>query len=204
MEVLQELKSKIEQNKHEKKMKLLNAAYNLFGTIGFDKTSIQDIVHRAGVAKGTFYLYFKNKADIRNQLISTKAEELFKQAITSIDFSILKSFEDQLIYVIDYVINKFIETDELITFIDRDLSIAFYSHEISRIFNNNALGLYGLFIQGVKNEKLPLANPDITFFMIVELIGTTVFRCITKKTPCDIQTFKPYLYKAINALLHYT
>ena len=190
MEVLQELKSKIEQNKHEKKMKLLNAAYNLFGTIGFDKTSIQDIVHRAGVAKGT--------------LISTKAEELFKQAITSIDFSILKSFEDQLIYVIDYVINKFIETDELITFIDRDLSIAFYSHEISRIFNNNALGLYGLFIQGVKNEKLPLANPAITFFMIVELIGTTVFRCITKKTPCDIQTFKPYLYKAINALLHYT
>ena len=77
MEVLQELKSKIEQNKHEKKMKLLNAAYNLFGTIGFDKTSIQDIVHRAGVAKGTFYLYFKNKEDTEINRSNSLFKKLF-------------------------------------------------------------------------------------------------------------------------------
>ena len=51
---IQEIKSKINDNKQEKERKLLNTALRLFTEKGIKKTSIQDIVHDAGIAKGTF------------------------------------------------------------------------------------------------------------------------------------------------------
>ena len=55
---IKEIKSKINDNKQEKERKLLNTALHLFSEKGIKKTSIQDIVKDAGIAKGTFYLYF--------------------------------------------------------------------------------------------------------------------------------------------------
>ena len=54
---IKEIKSKINDNKQEKERKLLNTALHLFSEKGIKKTSIQDIVKDAGIAKGTFYLY---------------------------------------------------------------------------------------------------------------------------------------------------
>ena len=49
----------------EKKNALLQTAFDLFRDKGFAKTTISDIVSDAGLAKGTFYLYFKDKYDLR-------------------------------------------------------------------------------------------------------------------------------------------
>lgn len=43
---------------------ILDAALSLFVEKGFRATKIADIANEAGVAKGTVYLYFKNKEDI--------------------------------------------------------------------------------------------------------------------------------------------
>ena len=50
-----------EENKKKKLENLLNTSFELFTSQGLTKTSISDIVEKAGVAKGTFYLYFKDK-----------------------------------------------------------------------------------------------------------------------------------------------
>ena len=71
---------KLELNKKKKKDALFNTAFELFTTKGLTKTTISDIVNQAGVAKGTFYLYFKDKYDIRNKLVSHKTGELFFRA----------------------------------------------------------------------------------------------------------------------------
>ena len=60
---------KVDENKKKKKEALFNTAYELFTTKGINATAISDIVEKAGVAKGTFYLYFKDKYDIKNKLI---------------------------------------------------------------------------------------------------------------------------------------
>ena len=44
--------------------KLLGAAKELFIQYGVSKTTISDITNRAGVGKGTFYLFYKSKGDI--------------------------------------------------------------------------------------------------------------------------------------------
>ena len=73
---------KIDNNKQMKRESLLDSAFSLFIDNGFNKTSISDIVNNAGVAKGTFYLYFKDKYDIRNHLIAHKASQVFQAAYT--------------------------------------------------------------------------------------------------------------------------
>ncbi len=71
---------KMELNKKKKKDALFRTAFELFTTKGTAKTTISDIVEKAGVAKGTFYLYFKDKYDIRNKLVAHKTGELFYMA----------------------------------------------------------------------------------------------------------------------------
>jgi AcrR family transcriptional regulator len=47
----------------------LQAATELFIGQGYRKTSVDEVAERAGVAKGTVYLYFKTKADLMVQAI---------------------------------------------------------------------------------------------------------------------------------------
>ena len=63
---------KVDINKKQKKNALLQTAFDLFRDKGFAKTTISDIVSDAGLAKGTFYLYFKDKYDLRDKLIAHK------------------------------------------------------------------------------------------------------------------------------------
>ena len=50
--------------KERKKRRILEAATELFIQQGYRKTSIDEVARRAGVAKGTVYLYFKNKTEL--------------------------------------------------------------------------------------------------------------------------------------------
>jgi len=58
-----------EAGKGSTRKALLAAAEALFGARGFYATSVSDITRRAGVAQGTFYLYFPSKVAIFAQLV---------------------------------------------------------------------------------------------------------------------------------------
>ena len=58
---------------------LIDAAAQLFVEQGVDATTIDDIVGRAGVAKGTFYRYFEGKAEILEVLGDRFCDELLRR-----------------------------------------------------------------------------------------------------------------------------
>ena len=96
---------KIESNKQQKQASLLNTAFQLFTTKGVNKTSIAEISQQAGIAKGTFYLYFKDKYDIRNKLISHESSKLFKNAAKDLkkyseNISGELAFDEQIIFML--------------------------------------------------------------------------------------------------------
>lgn len=53
-----------ERRKEEKRKLIFNTAAKVFVQNGYHKTTVKDIVDKAGVSVGTFYLYFENKEDI--------------------------------------------------------------------------------------------------------------------------------------------
>lgn len=57
--------------KIERRQELLRAAREVFSVKGYHDAKIDDIVALAGVAKGTFYLYFSDKRSIFVELVDT-------------------------------------------------------------------------------------------------------------------------------------
>lgn len=48
----------------DKRQAIVDAAMELFTTVGYETTTISDVSKKAGVAVGTVYLYFKNKQEL--------------------------------------------------------------------------------------------------------------------------------------------
>jgi AcrR family transcriptional regulator len=55
--------------KAERRQNILTAARNVFAKRGYHQSTIDDIVAEAGVARGTFYLYFEDKRAVFSDLI---------------------------------------------------------------------------------------------------------------------------------------
>ena len=55
---------------NEKKERIKTAAIDLFSSRGYHNTSVKEIVDRAGFSTGTFYLHFKSKKDLFNQVVA--------------------------------------------------------------------------------------------------------------------------------------
>src|SRR4030095_9470184 len=47
---------------------ILEAALHVFGEQGFARTRLEEVAKRAGVSKGTLYLYFKSKEDLFREM----------------------------------------------------------------------------------------------------------------------------------------
>lgn len=195
---------KVESNKKQKNTTLLQTAFELFTEKGFTKTTISDIVNRAGLAKGTFYLYFKDKYELRDILIAKKSHKLFCDALESLRKSYISNFSDQIIYIINYVIDELTKFPALLKFISKNLSWGIKSNTVFKIYNtldDNKDGLRALFIKGIEDNKINIENPDVVLFMIIELASSTCFNSILYNDPMPIEEFKPYLYKTIRDML---
>lgn len=194
--------SKIKEKKQKKENKLLDSAYKLFTEKGLNNTSIQDIVSDAGVAKGTFYLYFNDKYDLQKKLIIKKSRELFTEAVEKLDKNAISHFDDQIIFIINYVIDVLKNDTTLISFISKDLSLGIYTEGVKNIFENEKIGVQELFMKGVKEHNLKLKNKEVTLFMIIELVSSTVFTSIIKNKPLPIDEYKPFLYDIIRKMIN--
>jgi AcrR family transcriptional regulator len=58
-----------EENKRQKREALLAAGLSTMGHLGYDRASIEQIARDAGVARGTYYLYFPDKLALFRALI---------------------------------------------------------------------------------------------------------------------------------------
>ena len=57
-----------------RKNEILDAAELLFSSCGYSKTTVSAILERVGIAKGTFYYYFKSKEDVLDAIIARRGE----------------------------------------------------------------------------------------------------------------------------------
>ena len=189
---------------NEKKQRLLDTAFSLFTDKGIKNTSIQDIVDNANVAKGTFYLYFKDKYELQDILITTKSEKLFNDALNALHKNYIQNFSDQIIFIINYIIDEFKKKPLLLKFISKNLSWGIYNKSLIKIYEkgeNNETSFYNLFLKGVKENNIKLENPEVTLFMIIELVSSTCFSSILGKRPLPIDEYKPYLYDAVRQFI---
>lgn len=192
------------QETENKEERLLDTAFKLFTEKGVKDTSIQEIVDNADVGKGTFYLYFKDKYEIRDILIAKKSHKLFNEALQALRKKSISNLSDQVVFIINYVIDELKKNQILLKFISKNLSLGIYNKTVKKIYESSEKeenGIYKLFLKGIEENNIKLKNPDVTLFMIIELVSSTCFNSILYNEPLPIEEYKPYLYDTIRKLL---
>jgi len=89
--------------------KLLDAAEDLILNSGFGGTSVDRLIERAGVTKGTFFYHFESKADLAKALIdrfSARDLEIMEEAIRRAE-QLFKDPLKQVLAVVDFFEEKF-------------------------------------------------------------------------------------------------
>ena len=195
---------KAEENKRNKRLSLLNTGMELFTRQGFAKTSVSDISKKAGLAKGTFYLYFHDKYDLRDQLVARKSSEIIREAQKYVEQNPPEdsSYEGYLLAFADYILQYLSENRSLLRFITKNLSWGLFQHEIrdpseGAIFKE----IYESFVEEFRKSGNSTENLELLLFTLIELISSTATNCILYSSPVSLDEYLPYLHRAIHYLI---
>ena len=192
----------------ETKRKLISTALELIKEKGFDSINVEDITRKAGVAKGTFYTYFKRKEDIVLEISRTPFSEIADEIENMKDMEIIQKLTHYFYRFMECVETCGIHIcrqwtrdvlDPNNTPDNKDGQKWVYDVEMLKGLLNNAVS------NGELKEETPVEL--LTYIIISELYGMMVSWCMSdgKFEPlewtdkfCDFQlktVLKPYISK---------
>ena len=93
----------------ERRRQILDAATEVFAEVGYHEASINAIIEKAEIARGTFYLYFESKAAVFDSILDNAMQEL-RARISRIDVDDPQAAPPQvqlrtvLVRVLEYVV----------------------------------------------------------------------------------------------------
>ena len=193
---------KLAEKKEKKRNALLDTAFELFTVKGFSQTSITNIVQKAGVAKGTFYLYFKDKEDIRNQLISSRASLIFRDALLETNDIPIQNFEERVIAIIDHILDNFEQDHTLLVFISKHLSWGIFKNALTAAPTQDEISVYHQYTEFVNASGYRFVDEEMMIYMIIELVSGISYNTILFEQPDSLDEIKPFLYEAVRNIIH--
>jgi AcrR family transcriptional regulator len=96
---------RIVKNPEERRKEIMQTAAQFFLSQGYEETSINMIVEYLGIAKGTFYHYFKSKEEILGAILEEYLER-FAQQIRAIASSNKMNASEKLEFVLKSVLKS--------------------------------------------------------------------------------------------------
>ncbi len=190
----------VADKKTAKKVSLINAAFELFTNKGINPTAIDEVVKRAGVAKGTFYLYFKDKYDLLDQITVIKCEEVAQEVLLSeqtvfSDSSVSPS--DKVILFLDRIIERLAENRSLAILILRDMAAFRKLWEPKETESELYRTLLSLFIEGGCDEE----NAPKQMYMTFIAAASVCCDCILYQSPYTTEEIKPQIHSLVRSII---
>jgi AcrR family transcriptional regulator len=93
----------------DKRQKIMKAALDVFMRRGFEAATIDEVAVRAGIAKGTVYLYFKDKVDLYCTQLEERILDLSKglAAIATSNNPPIKKLEAMVVHNLDFIAHRY-------------------------------------------------------------------------------------------------
>lgn len=177
--------------KLEKKMKIIDTAFSLFRQYSVNETAIDDIVKAAGIARGTFYLYFKDKSDLLEQIILYKSTEymktVLKNTLTETQNSDLNFYERVKLFL-NCFIDFLIENKEVLPVMQKNISSCIKN--IPEFFSSEISDLYNSLIQKMVELGYTPEDAHITAFIVIDMTGSVCSDAILHQKPFPIEKIR--------------
>ncbi len=190
------------EKKKLKRLKLMDAGYDLFISKGINNTVIDDIVKKAGVAKGTFYLYFKDKYDLVNQITLHKSLFVIREALEQLEQHRKQEnmgFEEEILFFIDYLVEFFQNHKDMLKLIRKNFSAKLLCSD--SIPDPDLQKAVDAFTQNFMNKGETLQEAQQTLYIIIAMVGSVCCDAILEEEPYSLSQIKPTLYFLIRKLL---
>jgi AcrR family transcriptional regulator len=110
--------TKQQELSEERKNEILDAALEVFSEAGLQEASVDDVVKRAGLSKGTLYWYFKSK----DRLISALIRRFF-----TLELNKIKKLQQGKGAVRERLLRYSREVEEVVKKMPRALTLEFYA-----------------------------------------------------------------------------
>ena len=188
---------KITKKKNEKYTKILDTALGLFEKNGTHLVSIDEIVKGAGVAKGTFYLYFKDRYDLISTLIIEKASKymsLLSDEYKPRDFGDVST---SVRHYIEYISDFLQRNKTLCILIEKNLNTCV--NAVAQTKEGPIKELYEKIFSELINCGVPEAEARAKLYLYIELIVSSCCNAIIRETPYTIEELKPHLCQIIES-----
>ena len=192
----------LEAQKQAKRQALLDAAYGLFlEQGGTEKASISDIAARAGVAKGTFYLYFPGKEGIVQALCDKISDRVLHEAFDAMQKKRTDELAQNVILLVDFIVEYFKKDPLVLRVLERKFS---WPHLESKLAGGTD-PMFSAMMQDVRSSAAfaQRSEKEIFYliFSMISLCGTVCYTSIIEHRPAEIDAMKPALYEIIRKTL---
>ena len=192
---------KLLENKKIKMTKLYDAAYDLFTSKGVHATVVDEIVHRAGVAKGTFYLYCRDKYDLVNKVILKRTSAMLERtmkALTQEREERSLGFQESVVFFVDSLVQAFRNDTPFLELVFKNLSPSLFE----RLFG--CAELEDVRREFVENFTLGGGTSEAAgqrLYLIVCMVGAVCYSSLIMNMPYEFDEVRPELYRSIERIL---
>jgi len=154
-------------------------------------------------------IYYEDQADIKGQASISVTNGLVGYGMTEHNDCILKIKISGKIQIgtskvkIESSLTKE-DLKEAISIYDENHNLKSDYEKLLKIYEereDEEDSVYKLFLKGIKENHIELKNPEVTLYMIIELVSSTCFNSILYHDPLPIEEFKPYLYDTIRRMI---
>lgn len=165
-------------------------------------TAIDEVVKKAGVAKGTFYLYFRDKYDLTDQIILHKSTQLVRQVLVEVCEQGEQEGLDavgQILLLLDKLISTMAQNRPILTLLSGKLSTVYdllMADETSE-FRENAQRLTELLMQiGLTAEQ---ARKQL--YVMLNMFCSVCCNAILSGSPYSVDELRPEIQRMAQKLL---
>ena len=188
---------KITKKKNEKYTKILDTALGLFEKNGTHLVSIDEIVKGAGVAKGTFYLYFKDRYDLISTLIIEKASKYMSLLSDEYEPRNFGNVSTSVRHYIEYISDFLQKNKTLCILIEKNLNTCV--NAVAQTKEGPIKELYEKIFSELINCGVSEAEARAKLYLYIELIVSSCCNAIIRETPYTIEELKPHLCQIIES-----
>lgn len=188
------------ENKTAKRNRILESAYDLFLSNSFSSTAIDDVVKMAGVAKGTFYLYFKDKYDLLDEVIIRKSTEILRDAFAYTQKKCGGSTPDEkILSVVTYLLDYLENNRNFTAIINKNFSRCF--RLLMNSENPESSGILSSFISSFGEIGIGEDKAGIIAYMLLDMVGSVYCDALLGAGPYTPEEIRPYIIKSICCIL---
>lgn len=194
--------SYLDEKKKDNKLQIIQSAVKMFEKKGVEKTTIRDIMSNTDLGLGTFYSYFKDKEDLKEQIVLSKVVDLVLEAEKKctqedhverfisftdfiIDYYIAHPFEFELVASnLNWALYAKVENEE--KFAEADTTLKYILNKYSQLFSK----------EYSDSQKLYILS------LTIETVISTCKLAIRKDSILSIDEMKSVLVEVIKQILN--